>query len=79
VTVSEDEIRSYYAKNDTSLGTSTYEQLHDFLRDIVLNDKKQAAVSAHVARLTRNERVVKHMDVINAYYESVYIKQSPAR
>ncbi len=76
VGIDEKEIRSYYEKNKDSYKNSTYEQLHEFLKGIVLNQKKQNCVPKFVDETLKEAPIKKYMNVINSYYDSVYSRSN---
>ena len=54
LTVSEDEARAFYAANKEMVGGAPFEQVADGIRQYLLQDKKQQAVSAYIDSTGRN-------------------------
>ena len=71
VAVTEPEVEAYYAAHKKELKGAPYEQVHDFLKDLVLTHKKQEAVPGRFRELTKDVTIEKHMKVIHDYLDSV--------
>lgn len=50
-TVSDDEVKGFFAGNKAMLGDATFEQAKDQLRDYMLNQKRQQFVDAHIVTI----------------------------
>lgn len=51
VSVSDEELKSFFDKNKDMIGDATFDQIKDQLKDYVLNQKQQDAVEAHIASI----------------------------
>jgi len=49
VSVSDDDLKSFFDKNKDMIGDATFDQVKDQLRDYLQDQKRQDAVSAHIA------------------------------
>ena len=49
LSVSDEELKSFFDKNKDMIGDATFDQVKDQLKDYLLNQKRQDAVSAHIA------------------------------
>ena len=57
LTVSEDEARAFYAANKEMVGGAPFEQVVDGIRQYLLQDKKQQAVSAYIDSLGNTHQI----------------------
>jgi hypothetical protein len=77
VKVTEDNLRAYFERHKAELKNATFEQIHDFLQDIVLTKKKQEVVPARYSELTAGLIIRKHIKVVNDYYDALLRYEEP--
>ncbi len=51
VSVSDEDLKSFFDKNKDMIGDASFDQVKDQLRDYLLNQKRQDAVNAHIASI----------------------------
>ena len=57
VSVSDDEVRSFYRENREMTGGAPFEQIRDDIRKYLLQEKKSAFVATHISSLTKSARL----------------------
>ncbi len=75
VAVSQKEIRTYFERNKSSYPNMSFEQASPFITAIVLNEKRQQAVPSFISAILAGRRVIRRMEIINAYYDAVSHKE----
>ena len=60
LTVADEEIRMFYDENKSMMGSATFDQAKEPLKDYLLDEKRRQAVSAHI--LTLSERTLVEVD-----------------
>ncbi|MEW6703042.1 MAG: peptidylprolyl isomerase, partial [Bacteroidota bacterium] len=70
VTVNENDLKKFYEDNHAKFKEATFEQLHDTIKDIVINQKKRDAVPEYLKSLIKNVRIKKNLSLIHSYYDA---------
>jgi hypothetical protein len=78
VKVSENEIKKYYDENPEQMKGAPYDAMHPFLEKQILRDKQMSVSQEYVNLLLKGIKIIKHMDVINNYYNALYSSKGPA-
>jgi len=72
VTVSEEEIKKYYDENQKQIKGAPYDAMHPVIEKQMLRDKQMNVSQDYVNILLKGTKVIKHMDIINGYYDALY-------
>ena len=57
VSLSDEELKSFFDKNKDMMGGATFDQVKDQLRDYLLNQKRQDAINAHIAAMSKRYEI----------------------
>ncbi len=75
VSVSEAEIKEFYAQNKAKLNGADFDQAEQIIADILKRRKRADAVPAFLTHLPENKSVKKYPEIIHRYYDSVISKK----
>lgn len=72
VTVTEDDIRSYYDRyRDEKYQSLDLASVHDLIRDRLVSEKKAAAIPAFIQELSRDLKITRHPEIIHPYFDQM--------
>jgi len=74
VKVDETELKKYYEDNKSKFKNETYEEMHNYIKNLVQNEKRSLVVPDYVKKLTGEMKIKKNLSVIHNYYNRLLNK-----
>ena len=77
VSISENEIKEYYNANQAEFKNAPFNEVSTNIKEQLIKEKKMTVVQDYVEIMMKNMEVVKHLDIINNYYDNFYSGKYP--
>ena len=75
VQIEENELKKYYEEHKTKFKDEPFDNIHDYVKDLYINEKRSSVVPEYVNQLKQHIKIEKNLDVIHKYYDSVINKE----
>ncbi|MDP1995528.1 MAG: hypothetical protein Q8K40_09835, partial [Ignavibacteria bacterium] len=65
----------YFEEHKTKFNDEPFENIHAYVKDLYINEKRSNAVPEYVNQLKQLIKIEKNVEVIHKYYDSVINKK----